>query len=263
MSVRVMSWVWESSLSEGIDRLVLLAIADCANDAGSHAWPSRASLARKCHIGDKTVRRAVLALVSLGELQVTENAGRNGANLYRVVMNRPGSQDDPQGQSDPGQVDPPGVRESVRGVNESRQGGQSDTRTVLEPSGTINKNNSMSEVAARRSDVEAICGHLADRIEANGSKRPAVTQRWRESARRLLDLDGRTEQQVHSAIDWCQGDEFWRSNILSMPKLREKYDQLRLAAARGQPNGHKPSTTDQRVADALALADRLQRKALA
>lgn len=29
---------------------------------------------------------------------------------------------------------------------------------------------------------------------------------------------------------WCQGDEFWRSNVQSMPKLREKFDQLRLKA---------------------------------
>lgn len=258
-----MSWVWESSRAEGIDRLVLLAIADCANDAGSHAWPSRASLARKCHIGDKTVRRAVLSLVALGELQVTENAGKNGANLYRVVMNHPGSQDDPRGQSDPGQVDPQGSERPSGGVNESVQGGQSDPRTILEPSVTILKNKPSSEVAARRSDVESICTHLADRIEANGSKRPAVTRRWRDAARLLLDLDGRTEAQVHTAIDWCQADEFWRSNVLSMPKLRAKYDQLRLAAARGQPNGHRPSTTDQRVRDGLALAERLERKALA
>jgi hypothetical protein len=48
----------------------------------------------------------------------------------------------------------------------------------------------------------------------------------------MLDRDGRTEQEVHGAIEWCQGDEFWRANILSLPKLREKYDQLRLQAQR-------------------------------
>jgi len=80
--------------------------------------------------------------------------------------------------------------------------------------------------------VDRLCAHLADRIEANGSKRPAVTQKWRDAARLLLDRDGRTEQHIRQAIDWCQADEFWRSNILSMPKLREKYDQLRLQAGR-------------------------------
>lgn len=85
-----------------------------------------------------------------------------------------------------------------------------------------------------RDDVERVCRHLADAVEANGSKRPHVSERWRTEARRLIDLDGRTPDQIIRAIDWCQSDAFWRANVLSMPKLREKYDQLRLAAEREQ-----------------------------
>lgn len=81
-----------------------------------------------------------------------------------------------------------------------------------------------------RMDVERLCKHLADRVEANGSKRPNITKGWRDAARLLLDEDKRTEAQVRDAIDWCQKDEFWRTNIMSMPKLREKYDTLRLRA---------------------------------
>ena len=83
-----------------------------------------------------------------------------------------------------------------------------------------------------RDDVERICELLADRIEANGSPRPAITAKWRDAARLMLDRDGRTEAEVIGAIDWCQADEFWRANVLSLPKLREKYDQLRLQAQR-------------------------------
>lgn len=102
-----------------------------------------------------------------------------------------------------------------------------------------------------REDVERLCIHLADRIEGNGSKRPTITQRWRDAARLMLDKDGRTEDQVHAAIDWCQDDEFWRTNILSMPTLRKQYDRLRLAAQREQqrsrnvvqfPQKHTPNT---------------------
>lgn len=103
-----------------------------------------------------------------------------------------------------------------------------------------------------RPDVEALCQHLADRIETNGSKRPTITKRWRTSARLLLDVDGRTTDQVHAAIDWCQNDDFWRSNILSMPKLREKYDQLRLAAQRSQ--GRPGDQQLDNLRDAMAWA---------
>jgi hypothetical protein len=109
-------------------------------------------------------------------------------------------------------------------------------------------------VRAERADAERLCQQLADRIEANGSRRPAVTKAWRDAARRMIDLDGRTEDQVARAIDWCQNDEFWCSNILSMDKLRKQYDRLRLAAQRGS-GGTKTATTDARVQDVLSMLD--------
>lgn len=84
---------------------------------------------------------------------------------------------------------------------------------------------------ASRPDVERVCAHLADRIEGNGSNRPKIGKGWRDEARLMIDKDGRSEEQIHSAIDWCQDSTFWRGNVMSIPKLREKYDQLRLAAA--------------------------------
>ena len=94
-----------------------------------------------------------------------------------------------------------------------------------------------------REDVERICRHLADRIEDNGSKRPKITQAWRTEARRLLDLDHRTVDQVIRCIDWCQNNTFWRKNVLSMPKLREQYDRLRLAAQDETDHRTKPGRT--------------------
>jgi hypothetical protein len=94
-----------------------------------------------------------------------------------------------------------------------------------------------SAIAERRDDVEQVCEHLANAIEANGSKRPAITTKWRQAARLMLDKDGRSEDEVHGAIEWCQRDEFWRANILSLPTLREKYDTLRLQAQRKTTTG--------------------------
>ncbi|WP_406412124.1 hypothetical protein OG923_24535 [Streptomyces halstedii] len=111
--------------------------------------------------------------------------------------------------------------------------------------GTGNREQTSSVPAPRtpdpapdRDDVERICQHLADRIEGNGSKRPTITKAWRTAARLLLDKDGRTEDQVHGCIDWCQNSDFWRGNVLSMPKLRDKYDQLRLQATRPAPSSN-------------------------
>jgi hypothetical protein len=113
-----------------------------------------------------------------------------------------------------------------------------------------------------RDDVERLCNRLADRVEENGSKRPTIGKTWRTACRRMLDIDKRTEAQVAKAIDWCQDDEFWRGNILSMSALRKYYERLRLKAqaearrASAQPTS-RPSTTDQRVMAALNLGAEL------
>ncbi len=107
-------------------------------------------------------------------------------------------------------------------------------------------------------DVPRLCEKLADRVEANGSKRPTVTKAWLTECDRMLRLDGRTAEQVERAIDWCQSDDFWRSNVLSMLKLREKFDQMRLAAQRSNgsraPNGRRSNLT---VLRELAEADEM------
>ena len=94
-----------------------------------------------------------------------------------------------------------------------------------------------------RADVEKVCRALADAVVANGSKRPTITKSWRTSARLLIDKDGRSVEQILTAIDWCQNNEFWKANVLSMPKLREKYDQLRLAAQREKRAALAPTGT--------------------
>lgn len=90
MSVYVSSWVWEHSNATGNARLVLLAIADCADDSGANAWPSLQSIARKAKVSRRTAIRAISELVDMGELECTRGAGQRGAggvtNRYRVTM---------------------------------------------------------------------------------------------------------------------------------------------------------------------------------
>lgn len=86
MSVKVSAWVWEHSKTGGGDRLLLLAIADCADDDGDNAWPSVATLAHKTQTADRTVQRGIERLEAAGCLQVTRGAGRGGTHRYRVLM---------------------------------------------------------------------------------------------------------------------------------------------------------------------------------
>lgn len=53
-------------------------------------------------------------------------------------------------------------------------------------------------------------------------------QNWSKEFDYILRIDKKNIEEVERVIKWCQHDSFWKSNILSPKKLREKYDQLYL-----------------------------------
>lgn len=92
MSIRVMSHVWEHSDARLGARLVLLAIADFANDTGM-AWPSVETLAAKSRISPRQVQRILRQLVDSGDLILHQNAGPHGCHLYQVVLTKNSGED--------------------------------------------------------------------------------------------------------------------------------------------------------------------------
>lgn len=86
-----------------------------------------------------------------------------------------------------------------------------------------------------RADVVEICEYLANAVAAGGSKRPPIGKKWFTEARLLLDEEREpkaTVGKVKALIDWIQGNDWWKPRVLAMPKLRAKYDEVRLDAVR-------------------------------
>lgn len=101
-----------------------------------------------------------------------------------------------------------------------------------------------STTSELRPDVARLLDRLDACIVANGAKAPKRTKANVDAARLLLDRDGHTEADVERIIGWATTDTFWKSNILSMAKLREKFDQLSLRAQSqpAQSNAYRPGS---------------------
>jgi hypothetical protein len=69
-----MSLVWQINLPDS-QKIVLLALADCANDEGT-CWPSIATLAKKCSKSERTVQGVIRELVEAGHLTRIEKLGK-------------------------------------------------------------------------------------------------------------------------------------------------------------------------------------------
>lgn len=91
MSVRIMTAVWAMDLPAK-DKLVLLALADCANDEGI-AWPSIATLARKCGCDERTIQRNLRVSEAAGILRREEIRGK-GNRYYFTPDKSPPRQND-------------------------------------------------------------------------------------------------------------------------------------------------------------------------
>ncbi|ACC98528.1 hypothetical protein Emin_0975 [Elusimicrobium minutum Pei191] len=84
---------------------------------------------------------------------------------------------------------------------------------------------------------------LADLMKANNPnvKLPANLKAWAKEEDRLVRIDKRPVEEALQVLKWCQADGFWKSNILSIPKFREKYDTLKLQMQNKRGAGAKSS----------------------
>ena len=89
-----------------------------------------------------------------------------------------------------------------------------------------------------------------------------LMQKWVQEMERLHRIgppggnQGYSWQEIRQLIDFSQDDEFWRANILSAGKLREKCVQLENQMKRNnsKPRGHP--TMSKNVANALRLVEK-------
>jgi hypothetical protein len=82
MSVRVMAAVFESDMPP-TERLVMLALADHADDAGD-CYPSVARIMSRTGLSERAVRGAFRKLSDAGALEITVGAGPAGCNRFRL-----------------------------------------------------------------------------------------------------------------------------------------------------------------------------------
>ncbi|MDB6454729.1 helix-turn-helix domain-containing protein [Falsirhodobacter sp. 20TX0035] len=83
MSIKIMSAVFESETLGPTQRLIMLALADHADDSG-RCYPSIARLCQRTGLGERAVQNNIRALVEAGYISIVPNAGQGLANLYFV-----------------------------------------------------------------------------------------------------------------------------------------------------------------------------------
>lgn len=190
MSIKVTNWVWENSQSRNGARLVMLAIADRADENG-FAWPSIEDIANRTLLSPRAVQKGIANLIEIGELAVGLGGGRHRRNRYQIIP-KPRQIDGVSAQK-PRTSDGVTERETPNSATETpnfehetpnfatRNPVQSSPESSLEPSEEPSGNQSSTrapatsrEIARRDPDDDfpIWCIELADAISAAGINVP-------------------------------------------------------------------------------------------
>lgn len=89
MSIKVMNLVWDHYPEGGSELLLILALADHADDAGDRVYPSVQTMARKTRMSERAVQYLLRRIQERGLLVLVEpGGGRNRTARYRINIDR-------------------------------------------------------------------------------------------------------------------------------------------------------------------------------
>lgn len=191
MSIKVTTWVWENGPETPVERFVLLALADFADDQG-RCWPSVATIARRCCMSDRNARRILRRLEVGGWLTCAVRHGRNRTSRYRIHL--PETAHSVGTQRSPGHPQP---------ENRTTRARKPDITLSAEPSGTVKDPFDETAVGILG---RVMARHLAEELIAHRKvlKRPLTPQGARIIADRFRGRDD-ADRCVRKAIanGWC------------------------------------------------------------
>lgn len=202
MSVRVMTLAWALDLPDS-QKIVLLALADCANDEG-HCWPSMKTLADKCSKGERTVQGVIKELVSAGHLSREEVVGKGCKYIVHPRSDCAPQSSRPRRQRrEPPQPPHPTPAAAADKPSKNHQEPSEDRSADADAFAFSDFEESWNEIAAR-------CG-LPRIIKSNPRRRKAFADRKRE----YPEIEHwRNAFRCLERTDWLHGknDRGWRAD---------------------------------------------------
>jgi hypothetical protein len=88
MSIAISTLVWETSEAKGGALLVLLALADHANDQGGSCFPSVDRISQKARQCERNVQYNLRKLEKMGEIQTVALGGGHRATSYQIAVQK-------------------------------------------------------------------------------------------------------------------------------------------------------------------------------
>lgn len=88
MSLAATTYVLAQKFGSQSRKLVMIAIADAANQHGKNSWQSIDTIAHKAECSHRTVQRVIAELIKDGHLIIYPGKGMRGTNVYDLIFQK-------------------------------------------------------------------------------------------------------------------------------------------------------------------------------
>jgi hypothetical protein len=263
MAFETLLWVRKQSTGNCASRSVLRVIADHAGQDHSCYLRTRL-IASETDLSEAGVRKALARLVDAGLVRIYDRYDRTGkriSNRYQVLVNGPGT----PGPENEDYAD-------VRGVTLSEVEGplhEGEGQTLHEGEGLPHKEASSSEapIVKGRAAAQKTATRLPDNFQPTEAMRA-----WFVDEKLGACIDGRVEHEKFvdywAGVPGVKGRKLdwpatWRNWMRTAAERAERWPSrsgTALTPVSGAP--YRPSTTDQRVGQALDIARKYEEQGL-
>jgi len=186
------------------------------------------------------VDRELTALIDRNIIKVVGTGGR-GSRVISFNKNHAEWVDRPlnSGQS---------ANQSTELSSNSSTEPSSTSRTKKEKNKENKKNTRQQKQYAEDSTYFKMAKYFHDKVssvaEAEGLNHliiKADLQKWADEFRKMVELDKVEDKTlIRDVMDWVTADSFWKTNVLSAKKLREKFGELALKMRASQKPKEQP-----------------------
>ncbi len=196
----------------------------------------RKELAQNIGISEQAARTAINHLISTNEITINSTNKYSIATIVKYddyqLSSLINNQQDNQQNNFPSTNNQPTTNQQLTTSNSSKSSNSLNTSSSEQNSDEENseKKKRKQPIFDHESKEYKLATCLDDMIRKNNpsAKQQAESglQHWARDFDLTIRIDKRTAHDIYEVMKWCQKDNFWKSNILSAGKLREKYDQL-------------------------------------
>ena len=130
----------------------------------------------------------------------------------------------------------PKMREMIAGIRKNHDPVMTPSADIMQDKIRLDKNRKEITTTSDKpkkyedSDIDFARKAFEEIQKVNPSHKKPNLESWAEEVSRMVRIDKRTLFEMAELWVWVRQDPFWKTNVLSMSKFREKYDQLKMKA---------------------------------